>query len=74
MLKIEQTITCDICNKEMNSLTQFVTRGNGPMQMIERGPAGTSRWNDVCTECCDPLFNAVWALKTAKNAEKTQEK
>lgn len=66
MLKVEQTLTCDICGKQMNSLTQVVINGTA-MQQIGRGPAGVTGWNDVCVECSSPLLNAVWALKTAKN-------
>jgi hypothetical protein len=39
------------------------------MYNIARGPAGVTQWNDVCDGCHDPLLNAVWALKTAKDAE-----
>lgn len=67
MLKVEQILTCDICGKQMNSLTQIVINGTA-MQQIGRGPAGVTGWNDVCAECAGPLLNAVWALKTAKDA------
>ena len=68
MLKVEQTLTCDICGKQMNSLTQIVYP-SAAMQVIARGPAGVSQWNDVCTECSGPLMKAFFALKTAKAAE-----
>ena len=68
MLKVEQTLTCDICSKQMNSLTQVVYPG-AAMQQISRGPAGVTTWNDVCVECSGPLMNAFFALKTAKAAE-----
>lgn len=68
MLKVVQTLTCDICSKEINSLTQTVINGTATQQ-IGRGPVGVTGWNDVCVECHDPLLKAVWALKTAKDAE-----
>lgn len=68
MLKIEQTLTCDICSREINSLTQVVTNG-AAMQQIGRGPAGVTAWNDVCVECSGPLMKAFFALKTVKDAE-----
>lgn len=68
MLKVVQTLTCDICSKEINSLTQTVINGTATQQ-IGRGPVGVTGWNDVCVECRDPLLKAVWALKTAKDAE-----
>lgn len=67
MLKVEQTLTCDICCKEINSLTQIVINGTA-MQQIGRGPVGVTGWNDVCVDCHIPLLNAVWALKTAEDA------
>jgi hypothetical protein len=68
MLKVEQTVSCDICSSEIRSVTQTVYPGT-QMFMIDRGPAGVSQWHDVCRACHDPLLNAVWALKTAKDAE-----
>lgn len=68
MLKVEQTLTCDICSKQMKSDTQIVHPGVA-MQQISRGPAGVTQWHDVCTECMGPLVKAVFALKTAKEAE-----
>jgi len=70
MLKVEQTVKCDICGGEIRHLTQVVYPGTAAMQMIQRGPAGTTQWNDVCDACHDPLLNAVWALKTSKDATK----
>ena len=58
MLKVEQTLTCDICGKQMNSLTEIVINGTA-MQQIGRGPAGVTGWNDVCAECAGPLVKAV---------------
>ena len=68
MLKVEQTLTCDICNSEITSDTQIVFPGT-QMYNIGRGPAGVTQWQDICIECNDPLLKAVWALKTAKAAE-----
>jgi hypothetical protein len=68
VLKVEQTLTCDICGKQMNSLTQIVYP-NAAMQQISRGPAGVTAWNDVCVECSGPLMKAFFALKTVKDAE-----
>jgi hypothetical protein len=68
MLKVEQTVSCDICNREIKSDTQIVPPG-GQMYTIARGPVGVSLWHDVCGDCHNPLLNAVWALKTAKAAE-----
>jgi hypothetical protein len=68
VLRVEQTLTCDICGKKMNSLTQFVHPGTA-MQMIARGPVGVTQWQDICIECSDPLMKAFVALKTAKAAE-----
>jgi hypothetical protein len=68
VLKVEQTLTCDICGKKMNSLTQVVYPGSA-MQVIARGPAGVTQWHDICTECHGPLAKAFFALKTVKDAE-----
>jgi hypothetical protein len=68
MLKVEQTVFCDICSSEIRSDTQIVYPGT-QMYNIGRGPVGVTQWNDVCGACHDPLLNAVWALKTAKDAE-----
>lgn len=68
MLRVEQTLTCDICGKKMNSLTQIVYP-NAAMQQISRGPAGVTAWHDVCVECSGTLMKAFFALKTAKAAE-----
>lgn len=68
MLKVEQTLTCDICCKEMRIDTQIVHPGT-QMYKIERGLVGVTQWYDVCSDCHGPLSNAVWALKTAKDAE-----
>lgn len=68
MLKVVQTLTCDICSREINSLTQVVINGTATQQ-IGRGPAGVTGWNDVCVDCHGPLLNAVWALKTAEAAK-----
>jgi hypothetical protein len=68
MLKVEQTLTCDICGSEIKSDTQIVFPGT-QMYNIGRGPTGVTSWHDVCDACLDPLLNAVWALKTAKDAE-----
>ena len=67
MLKVEQTLSCDICGKEIKSDTQIVYSGT-QMYNIGRGPAGMTQWHDVCTECHDPLMKAFFALKTAKAA------
>ena len=67
MLKIEQTLTCDICGVVITNDTQIVHPGT-QMYNIGRGPAGVTQWNDVCGDCHYPLLNAVWALKTAKDA------
>jgi hypothetical protein len=67
MLKIEQTLTCDICGVVITNDTQIVYPGT-QMYNIGRGPAGVTQWNDVCGDCHYPLLNAVWALKTAKDA------
>lgn len=68
MLKIEQTLGCDICGKEMKSLTQFPVPGVA-MQVIERGPVGVTGWQDVCVECAGPLMKAVNEAKKARIAE-----
>jgi hypothetical protein len=68
MLKVEQTVSCDICSSEIKSDTQIVPPG-AQMYNIARGPVGVSQWHDVCGACQSPLLNAVWALKTAKAAE-----
>lgn len=68
MLEVVQTLTCDICSKEIKTDTQIVRPGC-QIYHIERGPVGVTGWNDVCIECHDPLLKAVWALKTAKDAE-----
>ena len=68
MLKVVQTLTCDICSSEIRSDTQIVYPGT-QMYKIARGPVGVTSWHDVCAACHDPLLNAVWALKTAKDAE-----
>lgn len=69
MLKIEQTLTCDICGVVITNDTQIVHPGT-QMYNIGRGPAGVTQWDDVCGDCYYPLLNAVWALKTAKDAAK----
>jgi hypothetical protein len=68
MLKVEQTVSCDICGSEMRNVKQIVPAG-AQIPIIERGPAGVTQWHDVCGACHDPLLKAVWALKTAKDAE-----
>lgn len=68
MLEVVQTTTCDICGCEIKTDTQIVRPGC-QIYHIERGPAGVSQWHDVCEYCHGPLLNAVWALKTAKDAE-----
>lgn len=69
MLKVEQTLTCDICGKQMNSLTQIVYPG-AAMQQISRGPIGVTTWHDVCIECHIPLMDALAeAKKAVKDAE-----
>jgi hypothetical protein len=72
MLKIEQTLTCDICGVVITNDTQIVYPGT-QMYNIGRGPAGVTQWNDVCGDCHYPLLNAVWALKTAKDATKEED-
>jgi hypothetical protein len=67
MLKVEQTLTCDICGGKIRSLTQRVVQGV-PMEVIACGPAGVTQWQDVCAECSDPLMQAFFALKVAKAA------
>jgi hypothetical protein len=62
VLKVEQTLTCDICGKKMNSLTQVVYPGTA-MQMIARGPAGMTQWHDICTECHGSVVKALQAVK-----------
>jgi hypothetical protein len=68
MLKVEQTLTCDICGGLMNRLTIFVRPGTA-MQKIDRGPIGVTNWHDVCFECHIPLVEALAAVRTAKAAE-----
>lgn len=69
MLKVEQTLTCDICGSEMRSDTQIVHPGT-QMYKIERGLAGVTQWYDVCAECHIPLLNAITeAKKAVKDAE-----
>lgn len=68
MLKVDQTLTCDICGGVMINDTQIVRQGC-EMYKIKVGPVGVTGWNDVCDECSEPLQKAVWALKTAKDAE-----
>ena len=68
MLKVEQTLTCDICGGVINTLRQTVYH-SGPMQMISRAPLGTSQWHDVCNDCFGLVQEAVCALKLAKAAE-----
>jgi len=69
VLKVEQTLTCDICGKQMNSLTQIVVSGTA-MQQIGRGPMGMTGWQDVCVECHIPLLNAIHEAKKAINEMK----
>lgn len=68
MLLVKQTLSCDICGSEMYRLEQTVVPGTA-LQMITRGPSGVTAWKDVCVDCTGPLYKAVWALKTAKDAE-----
>ena len=68
MLRIEQTLTCDLCGATMSSLTQTVHPGTA-MQVITRGPGGVTQWQDICTECHGPLMRAFVSLNTAKAAE-----
>jgi hypothetical protein len=67
MLKVEQTLTCDICGGKIRSLTQRVVQGT-PMEIIACGPVGMTTWTDVCAECSDPLMQAFRVLKAAKAA------
>jgi hypothetical protein len=68
VLKVEQTLSCDICSSEIKSDTQIVYSGT-QMYNIGRGPAGMTQWQDICNECHGPLMKAFFALKTAKAAE-----
>ena len=64
MLKVEQTLTCDICGGLINRLTITVPP-SGAMQKIERGPIGVTNWHDVCIECHIPLMDALAEAKKA---------
>jgi hypothetical protein len=69
MLSVEQVLSCDICGNEINRLKQTLYPGNA-LQMLARGPAGVTQWQDVCLDCSGPLSKAFWALKADKTPEK----
>jgi hypothetical protein len=62
VLKVEQTLTCDICGDEIRSATQIVPAG-AQIPIIDRGPIGMREWHDVCFSCHGYV---VEALKTVK--------
>jgi hypothetical protein len=71
MLKVKQTLTCDICRNEIRSVTQIVPAG-AQIPILERGPIGMREWHDVCRRCHSSVvkaLEAVKALETAKAAE-----
>jgi hypothetical protein len=67
MLRIEQTLTCDLCGEKMSSLRQVVYPGS-QMQKIERGPFATTQWHDVCVGCHGSVVEALSAVR-AKAAQ-----
>ena len=68
MLKVEQTLTCDICGSEIRSVTQIVPPG-ARIPIIERGPIGMREWYDICLSCHGSVVEALLAVRTAKAAE-----
>lgn len=69
MLVIEQTLTCDICGTEMQTLKQNVRAGTA-VQWINRGPnGGVTHWQDVCGDCFEPLVKAFWAIRTGRSGD-----
>jgi hypothetical protein len=62
MLRIEQTLTCDLCGATMRSLRQVVHPGT-PLQKIERGLIATTQWHDVCVECHGSVVEALSAVR-----------
>ena len=71
MLTVEQTLTCDICGSEMQTLKQ-TAKGGVAIQYINRPHyAGVTHWSDVCKDCFGPLQSAFWALKMEAKDEST---
>ena len=68
MLKVNQTVSCDICGNEIRSMTQIVPAG-AQIPIIERGPIGMREWHDVCFGCHRSVVEALSAVKAAKAAE-----
>lgn len=64
MLVVEQTLTCDVCGVEINSLKQPV-QAHAVLQLIDRPAYGVGNWKDVCQDCLGPLRKAFWAVKHA---------
>ena len=62
MLRIEQTLTCDLCGSEMRSLKQVVYPGTSA-QKIDRGPFATTQWHDICVECHGSVVKALSAVR-----------
>jgi hypothetical protein len=67
MLKVYQTVSCDICGSEIRSVAQIVPAG-AQIPIIERGPIGMREWHDVCFGCHRSVVEALSAVR-AKAAE-----
>jgi hypothetical protein len=68
VLKVKQTVSCDICGNEIRSMTQIVPAG-AQIPIIERGPIGMREWHDVCLSCHGSVVEALAAVMAAKAAE-----
>ena len=62
MLRVEQTLTCDLCGVTMSSLRQTVYPGSA-VQKIERGPFATTQWHDICVGCHGSVVEALSAVR-----------
>ena len=67
MLKVEQTVSCDICGSEIRKAVQIIPAG-AQIPIIERGPIGMREWHDVCRSCHSSVVEALSAVR-AKAAE-----
>lgn len=72
MLKVVQTLTCDLCGHQILEDVQFPNFG-APIYHIGRkqGPAG--HWSDLCTECNNDVLEALWKVKRERNAKDTDQ-
>ena len=65
MLKVDQTLSCDICGAEIATLSQTVHRGTA-IQYVDGASPGVTGWRDVCSECFGDLSRAFVELRRGR--------